>query len=131
MTSPPKPSVAVLGASADRRKYGNKAVRAYLRQGYEVFPVNPSVREVEGLKAYPDLDALPLSTLDRVTVYVPPDVGIRLLEQIAAKRPKEVWFNPGSESDELLSKAEALGLPVITACSILDVGAHPSDFGDA
>jgi hypothetical protein len=131
MTDPSKPTVAVLGASTDRRKYGNKSVRAHLRQGYEVFPINPNADEVEGLRAYPNLSAVPVATLDRITVYLPPDVGITLLDQIAAKHPQEVWFNPGSESPELLARAEALGLPVITACSIIDLGRHPSEFGDA
>ncbi len=130
MTSPPLPTVAVLGASADRRKYGNKSVRAHVLQEYEVFPVNPTEREIEGLKAYPNLASVPVAQLDRITVYLPPQIGIGLLEQMAAKRPKEVWFNPGSESPALLARAETLGLPVITACSIVDVGAHPSEFTD-
>lgn len=126
-----KPTVAILGASVDRRKYGNKAVRAHLRQGYEVFPVNPTAGEVEGVKAYPRLADVPVAQLDRVSVYLPPQVGIGLLDQIAAKQPKEVWFNPGAESPELIEKAAALGLPLIMACSIVDVGAHPEDFSDA
>src|SRR6201999_3690678 len=54
----PDPSVAVIGASLDRRKYGNKAVRAYVESGYTVFPVNPKETAIEGLKAYPKLDAI-------------------------------------------------------------------------
>jgi len=130
MTTAARPTVAVLGASTDRRKFGNKAVRAHVLQGYEVFPVNPTAGEVEGLKTYPDLASVPVSQLDRITVYLPPQVGIGILEVIAAKHPKEVWFNPGSESLELLAKAEALNLPVITACSIMNVGSHPADFDE-
>ncbi len=125
-----KPTVAILGASTDRKKYGNKSIRAHLEQGYEVFPVNPTAGEVEGLKAYPRLADVPAARLDRVSVYLPPQIGIGVLDQIAAKQPKEVWFNPGSESPELIEKAEALGLPVIMACSIMAVGARPSDFSD-
>ncbi len=125
---PAKPTVAVIGASSHRHKYGNKSLRAHLKQGYEVFPVNPHETEVEGIRAYPDLPSLPVETLDRITVYVPPWVGIHLLEQMAAKNPKEVWFNPGSESPALMQKAEALGLPTVYACSIIDVGSRPADF---
>lgn len=119
------PTVAILGASRDRRKYGNKSVRAHRQQGYEVYPVNPNAEEVEGLKAYPSLAAVPPGPLDRISIYLPPEVGIDLLEEIQARGAKEVWLNPGSESPELLTKAEAIGLDVIQACSIVDVGMSP------
>jgi predicted CoA-binding protein len=125
-----KPTVAVIGASSHRHKYGNKSLRAHLKQGYEVFPVNPHETEIEGLKAYSDLASVPVEALDRITVYVPSWIGIHLLEAMAAKNPKEVWFNPGSESEALMAKAEALGLPTVYACSIIDIGSRPSDFGD-
>jgi predicted CoA-binding protein len=130
VTERARPTVAVLGASANRKKYGNKSVRAHLSQGYEVFPVHPTAGEIEGLRAYPDLASVPVADLDRVTVYLPPQIGIRLLEQIAAKHPKEVWLNPGAESPELVAKAESLGLPIIQACSIVNVGVVPTDFDD-
>ncbi len=115
-------TVAVLGASRDRRKFGNQSVRAHLRAGFEVFPINPQADEIEGLPAYRSLREVPDRPIDRVTVYVPPEIGLTLLPDIAACQPREVWFNPGSESDELLATAERLGLPVICACSIVDVG---------
>lgn len=113
-------TVAVLGASRDRSKFGNRSVRAHLRAGYDVFPINPHAKEIEGIPAYTSLRDLPPGPIDRVTVYLSPDVGIHLLKEIAALRPREVWFNPGSESDELLAEAERLGLNVICACSIVD-----------
>jgi predicted CoA-binding protein len=122
------PTVAVLGASRDRGKYGNKSVRAHMRAGWQVFPINPRADEIEGLHAYHSLKDLPVQTLDRVSIYLPPAIGITLLDEIAACHPREVWLNPGSESDELLAAAEKLGLPVICACSIVDVGASPSMF---
>lgn len=122
------PTVAVLGASRDRGKYGNKSVRAHLRAGWQVFPINPRADQIEGLQAYRSLKDLPVETLDRVSVYLPPKIGITLLDEIAARHPREVWLNPGSESDELLTAAEKLGLPVICACSIVDVGSSPAMF---
>lgn len=119
-------TVAVLGASRDRRKFGNKSVRAHLRAGFEVFPINPQADTIEGLPAYRTLSDVPVRPLDRVSVYVPPEIGLTLLPDIAACQPREVWLNPGSESVELLAAAERLGLPVICACSIVDVGLSPS-----
>jgi len=130
VSNTPQKTVAVVGASSDRSKYGNKSVRAHLRQGYQVFPINPKGETIEGLPSYRSVAEIPVEQLDRITVYVAPQIGIGLLEQYAAKKPAEVWFNPGSESDALLQRAEELGLPVIAACSIVDLGAMPSEFAD-
>ena len=126
----PEFSVAVIGASHDRRKYGNKAVRAYADYGYIVFPVNPNEATVEGLKAYPSLDAI-TEPVDYVSLYVPPAVGVKLLPVIAAKKPKELWLNPGSESDDLIDAAADLHLRAIVGCSIVALGLDPHDFPDA
>ncbi len=117
-------SVAVIGASNDRTKYGNKAVRAYLRIGFKVYPVNPKEETVEGLKAYKSI--LDIQTeVERATLYVPPEVGLKIIEEIAQKGVKELYVNPGAESDELVNKARKLGLNPILACSILAVGLDP------
>jgi uncharacterized protein len=126
----PENSVAVIGASHDRRKYGNKAVRAYLDYGFRVFPVNPKETEVEGQAAHPTLDAIG-EPVDYVSLYVPPAVGIKLLPAIAALQPKEVWLNPGTESDELIEAAADLHLRTVVACSIVALGLNPADFPDA
>ncbi len=125
-----KPTVAIIGASTDRQKYGNKSVRAHLSQGYEVYPIHPSANEIEGLTAYPSLQDVPAENLDRISVYVPPSIGIQLLEEIQQRGAKEVWFNPGSESPDLLERARELGLNVIQACSIIAIGESPADHAD-
>lgn len=124
----PRPTIAIIGASNDRSKYGNKAVRAFQHQGWDVYPVNPSLEQVEGLPAYPNLAAIPIERLDRVSLYVPPRVGLQVIEEIARKPIGEVWLNPGSESPELVARAEALGLNVIQACSIVAVGESPAHY---
>jgi uncharacterized protein len=122
-------TVAILGASTDRSKFGNKAVRAFLARGFDVYPVNPKATEIEGLAAYPSLAAIPAKVrLDRISVYLPPPVGLKVLPEIAARGCNELWLNPGSESDELVAAAEAQGLNVIQACSIVAVGMSPHDF---
>jgi len=126
-----RPTVAILGASADRRKFGNKSVRAHLRGGYDVYPVNPKSDEIEGLPVYRALADVPVQQLDRISVYVSPEVGLKLLPEIAGKGAREVWFNPGSESPELLRKARALRLNVVAACSIVDVGVRPDELPDS
>jgi len=116
--------VAVIGASNDRHKFGNRAVRAYQRQGYTVVPLNPHETEVEGLKAYASvLDVA--GPIDMATFYVPPEIGERVVEEVARKQIPEVWLNPGAESDELVARARALHLKPIIGCSIISIGQNP------
>ena len=117
-----QPTVAIVGASTNPVKYGNRSVRAHLAGGYRVFPVNPNEEEVEGLRCYPRLTDLPVSRLDRLSIYVPPAVGFTLLGDLQAANAAEIWFNPGSEDAELLRQARDRGLNVIQACSIIDAG---------
>ncbi len=114
------PTVAILGASSDPSKFGNKSLKAHQRQGFDVYPVNPKGGEIEGLQVYQRLADIPVD-LDRISVYLPPAVGLTMLEEIAAKGCKELWLNPGSDASEVVEKAMSLGLEPIVACSIVDV----------
>ena len=105
-------------------------MRAYVESGYTVFPVNPKEATIEGLKAYPSLDAIE-GQIDYVSLYVPPAVGVQLLDAIADKEPKELWINPGSQSDELIVAASDLHLRTVVACSIEALGLSPAEFPDS
>ncbi len=109
-----KQTVAVIGASTDPGKYGNKAIRAYLRQGWDVYPISVKAEEIEGIRTYASVKDVPVH-LNRATVYLPPKIGMQVIEEIAEARPDEVFINPGAESDELIAKAKSLGLDPILA----------------
>ena len=119
--------VAVLGASPDHRKFGNKSVRAHVQAGWEVYPVNPRAETVEGLTAYRSLVDVPVP-VERISVYLPPPVTLKVLPEIAAKGAEEVWFNPGAADAAVLERAQELDLPAIDGCSIVDLGLSPSMF---
>ena len=108
--------VAVIGASADQTKFGNKALRAFRHHGDTVVPINPNAKTIEGEHVYASVLDYP-GPIDEATVYVPPHVGIRVIEEIAKKGIKTVWLNP-----------RALGLTTRVACSMLGIGERPGDY---
>ncbi len=120
-------TVAVIGASSNRAKYGNKALRAFERQGYRVIPINPHETEVEGHKAYASVLDVP-GAIDLATVYVPGPVGVLVMDELAKKGVGEVWLNPGADEEAVVSRATALGLKTILACSIIGIGESPGRY---
>ena len=119
--------VAVVGASRDRRKFGNKAVRAFLHRGYDVVPINPERGVIEGISAYASVLEVPRS-IDMATVYLQPAIGERVIDEIARKGIEEVWLNPGADSARVVARARALGLNPILDCSIVGIGESPASY---
>ena len=76
------------------------------------------------MKAYASVLDVP-DAIDMATFYVPPEVGEKVIGEVARKHIAEVWLNPGSESDELIRLARALNVEPIVACSILGIGENP------
>ncbi len=122
-----RPSIAVLGASANRSKYGNKCVRAYLDAGYRVVPVNPREDRIEGQEVVRRLAEIE-GPLDRISVYLPPSLTLELVPEIAAAGAGAVWLNPGSSDDAVREALEAAGVPAVYACSIVDLGTSPARY---
>lgn len=114
---------AVVGASTDRDKYGNKVLRCYRQHGREVHPINPRAAEVEGLAAYPSLAAVP-AKLAGVSIITPPAVTVAVVREAAALGIPRVWMQPGAESPEAVRTAEDLGLEVISGgpCLLVVLG---------
>lgn len=114
---------AVVGASRERSKYGNKVLRAYMQTGRLVYPVNPKGGEIEGLTAYPDLASLP-GEVHGISIITPPEVTEQVVEEAIARGIGHIWMQPGAESRQAVEKAEAAGLNVIggDACLLVVTG---------
>jgi predicted CoA-binding protein len=122
-----KSAIAVVGASGDRAKFGNKCVRAYIEAGWEVYPVHPRESEIEGLPVFAKLADVPVE-LERISVYLHPDVVMQVIPEMVGKGAQEVWFNPGSADHRVLAAARSAGLAAVDGCSIVDIGLSPLQF---
>jgi predicted CoA-binding protein len=120
-------TVAVIGASSNRQKYGNKALRAFAQQGFTVLAINPNEAEVEGHRTYASVLDVP-GPIDMATVYVPADAGMQVIDQIARKGIPEVWLNPGADDPRVVARARELGVQTIQACSIIAIGESPARY---
>ena len=120
-------TVAVIGASSNRDKFGNKALRAFRKQGYTTIPINPNEAEVEGQRTYATVLDVP-DGIDLATFYVPPHVGVKVMDDVAKKRIPEVWLNPGADDPAVVARARELGLKTVRQCSIIAIGESPGRF---
>ena len=110
--------VAVLGASAKEERYSHQAVLRLKEAGHQVFPVNPALSDLAGIKVYPDLAALP-QDMDTVTVYLAAANSTPLAEELCRLKPSRVIFNPGAENAVLEEKLQAAGIAVQHACTLV------------
>jgi predicted CoA-binding protein len=120
-------SIAVIGFSRDKSKYGYRVFMRLRELGFSVYAVNPNMAEFEGTKVYPDSKSVP-KKMDVAIMVVKPEIGIGLLDNIAKAGVKGIWFQPGSESAESEKRCKELGLScVIKKCFIVD--GLKTDFG--
>lgn len=121
------PSIAIIGASANRDKFGNKCVRAYLTLGWKVYPINPKEPSIEGLDCHASISEL-AEKPDRVSIYLPPNVTESIIPDLLEAGISEVILNPGAESDELVKSLRDNGINPKLVCSIRMMGLKPEDF---
>ncbi len=123
----PEKSIIIVGASNDRNRFANRAVRAYRDLGWTVYPVHPREKAVEGLPCFPKVEDAPGSSRT-MSLYLPAEAGILVVDAAAARGVRDVYINPGAGSPALIEKIRSLGMNPIEACSIVAVGKHPDDY---
>jgi predicted CoA-binding protein len=114
---------AVVGASTNREKYGNKVLRAYGQSAREAWPINPRATEIEGLACYPDLASLP-AVPRGISVITPPKITEQVVAEAGRIGVKIVWMQPGAESERAMEIARENGVEVIGdgSCLLVAVG---------
>lgn len=117
-------SFAVVGASADRAKYGNKVLRCYQQHGLPVVGVHPKLTAVEGLPCHPSLVAA--GGVRAVSVVAPPAAAAAIVADAAAAGVRHLWFQPGAEQAAAIATARQLGIEVIAdgPCLLVALGFH-------
>jgi hypothetical protein len=119
--------IAIIGASNNPAKFGNKAVRAYLKKGFKVFPVNPKEKEIEGLPCFKTVLEIP-EKISLASLYLPSKISIKLVEEFAKKGIKKIYLNPGAASNELIKKLKEKGIKPLLECSIKAIGENPENY---
>ncbi len=114
---------AVVGASSNRTKFGNRVLRSYLQKGLTVYPVNPHEEKIENLKVYPTIASLP-DTIKSISIITPPAVTQKIVEEAIAKGINNIWMQPGAENREAIEMAKKAGLNVIAygPCVLVEFG---------
>eukprot|EP00904_Undaria_pinnatifida_P005873 jgi/Undpi1/2415/HiC_scaffold_13.g05796.m1 len=115
---------AVVGASTNRTKFGNKVLQCYIWKKKAVVPINPREDEIEGQKCAKSLSELTNPEEVSVSVVTPPAVTLGVVEEASRLGVTRLWLQPGSENAEILSRAEELGLEIIHGepCVLVELG---------
>lgn len=119
------PAFGVVGASTNRTKYGNKVLRVYLQKHKKVYPINPKEKVVEGLACIDQIENLP-AEVQSISVITPPAITEKIVKQAIAKGIKNIWMQPGAESEAAIADCEQHGINVIAngPCILVTLGFH-------
>jgi predicted CoA-binding protein len=109
---------AVIGATDNPEKYGNQIIKNLKKRGYEVYPVNPRLKKVEGLPCYPALAKIPVKA-DVVDFVVPPGVTEEILKQCKELGFKRIWLQPGSESEAAIAYCNENNMKVVHSVCVM------------
>ncbi|MCX6818467.1 MAG: CoA-binding protein [Candidatus Aenigmarchaeota archaeon] len=120
--------VAIIGASNNRNSVSNKAIRAFLDESFDVYPINPKETKIEGRVVYRDVSQIE-DGVDIASIYISPEKqDKKLANSLRKAKTKLVIFNPGTENPKLEKQLIQYGLEVKKECSIVGLGRHPDEF---
>jgi len=112
------PGFGVVGASANREKYGNKVLRCYLQHARRVTPVHPKEKQIEGIECVASVSELP-GEVESLSIITPPPITERIVEEAIARGIGNLWMQPGAESPRAVALAREADINVIADGSCL------------
>lgn len=117
------PTIGVVGASSNRSKFGNKVLRCYQQHKHPAIPVHPAQQEIEGLAAVASVAELP-DGVESISVITPPQITEKVVQQAVAKGIKNIWMQPGAQSDTAISYCAKHGINLIAdgTCVLVVLG---------
>ena len=104
--------LAIVGATDNPEKNGYRIFQNLRRRGYEVYPVNPRLEDLGGVRCYPSLSDIPV-TVDVVDFVVPPQVTEAFLKECKKLGLDRIWLQPGSESEAAIDFCHENNLKVV------------------
>ncbi len=119
------PTIGVVGASTDRKKFGNKVLRCYLQHGRNAIPVNPNEMEIEGIPCVATINDLPSDALS-ISMITPPAITAKLVPLAIEKGIRNIWMQPGVEHPEAVALCRERGVNIIAdgSCVLVVMGYH-------
>ncbi len=116
---------AVAGVSSKPNKFGNKIFKCYQQKGFQVIPIHPLEKEIEGVACVADISELPAEVVS-ISVVTPPAVTERLVVRAAEKGIKNIWMQPGAESPAAVAFCQQQGINIISGgpCVLVRFGCH-------
>ena len=119
------PVFAVVGASTNRDKNGNKVLRCYQQNDRPVIPVHPQEKQIETVDCVASVIDLP-DDVESLSIITPPRITEKVVELAAAKGIKHLWMQPGAESPAAVKYCEQQGLSIIAdgSCLLVVLGYH-------
>lgn len=113
---------AVVGATDDKSKFGYKVFMKLMNHGYNVYPVNPKLTEIEGIKCSKSVTDIS-EGIDVISMIVNPKIGIGIIDEAFTLGIKNIWCQPGAESEELIAKAKEKGINILYhECVLVELG---------
>ena len=94
--------IALVGASNDPKKYGNKILLDLVSKGYNVVPINSIEDTIAGIKSYKNVLDLKESP-SIINFVVPPKIGFEITKELVENNYDNFWYQPGAESKEISS----------------------------
>ena len=110
--------VVVIGASDKPERYSYQACKLLQEKGHTVYPVHQRIKMIDGISVFASIKDI-VDPIDTISMYVASDISSLLADDILAKKPKRIIFNPGAENPQLATQAQLKGIKTIEACTLV------------